>query len=267
MYFIKFIIFHFHKAYLLNTLVLVSSAIIFYIFLNQINSEKKIQKTIGFLVLCHFVVFWNKSFSSSIGTGSFVSPNIIITNEHVADNSCLKIMVIDKNHQYEADYIDGEKNNKIDLSFLKVRDIDQKVFLRVSTERLKIGEQIFFPDYDINNLGHLDKATGTLTAYLPNNHLFVKSSRGRPGNSGSPFINNEGALVGVLYGGKGYFSKIVNVKGSGGDAVGNSVEQIIYLAKKNKIKLYQAPKIKYFNKTLEEFIDDVSVSIHCIRVE
>jgi S1-C subfamily serine protease len=261
MYLLKIILFHF-TAYPIDTLILIFATVSVFLFLKKTGRNKYIQKTIGFFILFHIFIFWGDSFSTGIGTGSFVNSNTIITNEHVANKACTKITIIDNGIKYSGQYIDGLIEKGVDLSYIRVLGANKKTFVAISSHNAKINEQVFFPDYDAKNLGKLDKSTGILKDYRPTGEFYIKSNNARPGNSGSPIINSNGGLVGVLWGGS-WLSHFVHSKGNGGDAVSNSRTSVIELAKKNSIKLYQAPNKKYYSGNIDNFIDEVSVSIIC----
>ncbi len=264
---IELILFHF-TTYIFHSLLVIALTIIFIIIIKKTRQRFKAKKTLGFIILCYSLVFWNASILSSMGTGSFVGSNYVITNHHVANKSCRKITVQDANIIYEAKFLGGYKKDDIDLSFLKVSGATKENFLAINLENLKHGEQLYFPDYYKNNPGYFSVSTGMVNLTKQNvsdNNLALSSKNVRPGNSGSPIVNSNGELVGVLWGGdlKGHF---IHAHGVGSNGFFNDMEVVVNLAKELDITLHQAPKRKYYKGNISDFINHVSVTVTCHRL-
>ncbi|MBL6664226.1 MAG: trypsin-like peptidase domain-containing protein [Rickettsiales bacterium] len=258
------ILFHIIK-YPLDSALLVISTILFAFLLRKISSSNFIQKTFGFFILAYVFLFWGDAIATSGGTGSFIGPDIVLTNHHVVNNSCSAIKIINNGKEYEGEYIDGINKNGVDLSYVKVNNIQKRYFLKVSDTKAALGEKVFFPDYDQNNLGVFTVSTGFVKNYLSSGEFRFESNNARPGNSGSPILNQYGNLVGVLWGGN-WINHFVHSKGVGGNGVSNSLDWVINIAKKNNIALHTSSAHTIFSKqSIKRLIDNVSVSIICQR--
>lgn len=136
------------------------------------------------------------------GTGFILTNGLLITNNHVVENF--------KNNEIKINFSDGKtltdvvvlyKNEAEDIALLSV-DIDKPGF-EIATS-YEIGEKIFV-------LGNPDDFEFSLTdgilSKITKDRLNVENLQftapALKGSSGSPILNNEGKLVGILKSGLG----------------------------------------------------------------
>lgn len=145
---------------------------------------------------------------SSKGTGFYFSKDgYIMTNDHVIDDKSMITVTFHKGESFHAEMIDS--NDKIDIAILKIdaKEIDYPVLeLEESWEPNQliyiIGNPLIF-----NFIANKGRILG-LTPARKYPMLMIDAPVYK-GNSGSPVINNEGKVVGIIYA-----TSIINLDGS-----------------------------------------------------
>ncbi|MDX2082984.1 MAG: serine protease [Rickettsiales bacterium] len=183
------------------------------------------------------------------GTGVFINPDTVLTNQHVA-SGCQSITVKDQNNSYISKVIAAKKSKGIDLAFIKTNAF-KKNFAILSNQYLKIGDIVFYPDYT-SKVAVFSKARAKLVQDLGDELKFLDPT-GRKGNSGSPVYNNRGYLVGLIWGGGGITSSYM---------VASKIEDIKNLADQNNVKLYTTEN-QNFDLTKGRKAFDEVVTILC----
>lgn len=137
---------------------------------------------------------------NSKGTGFYISEDgYIMTNEHVVSNDPQPVVSFDDGESFRAEVV--EKNEAIDIAILKIDsgDYDPPVLefdvnWNDGLPVYVIGNPLFF-NY-IANEGHL---IGTTTTQSREEAVIMLDAPIYQGSSGSPVINHDGNVVGVVY--------------------------------------------------------------------
>jgi serine protease Do len=134
------------------------------------------------------------------GTGFLIDPNgYLITNAHVVKNATV-VDVQNALGEYRARII--QLDHQTDLALLKIDDTSYHAFnglpYGISKSDGELGEEVFtlgFPRPEIvYNKGYLSAETG----YQGDTTAFQLTIAANPGNSGTPVLNNEGEVVGMV---------------------------------------------------------------------
>jgi len=141
----------------------------------------------------------------SIGNGfliPFEETLIIVTNKHVIENAD-KIIV--KNYQeklIEVDNIIEDEKNDLAFIFPKHKVLDAKPFLlnldfQILEDILTIG----YPPIPTTKASYPLFHLGEVNSFVENfwgDSLFIFSAKTNPGNSGSPIIDKNGSIIGIV---------------------------------------------------------------------
>ncbi|WP_209122191.1 S1C family serine protease [Alkalihalobacillus sp. BA299] len=129
------------------------------------------------------------------GTGFAVSPDgLIITNHHVIDGKGKFIVSFPNGDLYEGTVIDS--NEELDLAFVHVSANDVP-YLTLEDKSGKIGDEIYVIG---NPLMHSQIVTnGQIIENEDRLQVLKISAPIYSGNSGSPVINENGKVIGVVY--------------------------------------------------------------------
>ena len=148
----------------------------------------------------------NSKHASGMGTGFFISDNLIVTNHHVVENTD-KLYVKGKRNPkfYDAEVIASDKFS--DLALIRVKDWndykgtnphDPLVF--ASSRNLTLGSRVW-------SIGHPWGLTWSISEGVISslsrridgniNYLLQTDTRIFQGNSGGPLLNDNGDVVGV----------------------------------------------------------------------
>jgi S1-C subfamily serine protease len=187
-----------------------------------------------------------------MGTGSFVNPNVVMTNHHVI-SGCKKIIARDRNKLYKAELIAYLRKDGVDLAFIRT-DASSKNFVLLSDQNPKIGDLAFYPNFT-SYQGIFTKSQGKVIKNS-GNELLLFSPQGRHGNSGSPIFNDKGYLIGLLWGASG----LVTTK----EVIATSLTAIKRLAKENRVKLFSVNHQETNLLQEENFLEDHVVNVLCL---
>jgi S1-C subfamily serine protease len=133
------------------------------------------------------------------GTGFFISSDgHILTNSHVIEGSS-KLSIILNGERVKATLIDHDKSN--DIALLKVDTIANPLPLELKTKTKK-GASIAVLGYpNIGLQGNEQKSTfgfiNSNSGIQGDTRYYQVSSPIQPGNSGSPTVNEQGAVIGI----------------------------------------------------------------------
>ena len=137
---------------------------------------------------------------TSSGSGFFVTPNHIITNNHVTEG-CDEIQVKNKGYKATVELLDTDATT--DLSIL-VTGKPSKYFLHLRNRKpVSTGEQSLALGYPFSTaLGSELKVTSgniaALTGFNNNIAELQLTAPVQPGNSGGPLLDDNGNVIGVI---------------------------------------------------------------------
>jgi len=137
---------------------------------------------------------------SSYGSGFFVTPNHIITNNHVTEE-CDEIKVKNKHYESKVKLVDTDANT--DLSILETGKPNDKYLYLRSRKPVRTGEQSIALGYPFaSTLGSELKVTSgniaALTGFDNNIAELQLTSPVQPGNSGGPLLDDNGNVIGII---------------------------------------------------------------------
>jgi S1-C subfamily serine protease len=149
------------------------------------------------------------------GTGFFVSPNLIATAGHVVKDTKSFIVQFQDGSQAYADFVHMESLNRCDVGFIQLRKEYRSIalsplehpFLSLNT-KVEVGESLVILGYPwgLNNGIALTQGVVSLSnreeLFFGVKLVMHIDAASYPGNSGSPVINMEGEVVGILIGGR-----------------------------------------------------------------
>ena len=140
----------------------------------------------------------------SLGSGVIVSPDgYIITNNHVVESADKIKVKFDKDREYDAKLISGDK--KSDIAVLKIENATDLPFAKLGdSDKLEVGEWIIAIG---NPFGLTHTVTSGIVSAMGRNDLniiekgyedFIQTDCSiNPGNSGGPMINLNGNVIGI----------------------------------------------------------------------
>jgi S1-C subfamily serine protease len=136
------------------------------------------------------------------GTGFFIGPQMVLTNVHVAGH-CKEVTV---GNIYE----DGEvlanvvaSDARVDLAVLSAKAphvTPARFSTMIDTDPKQSWAIVGYPLRDVPGLeAEFDQVWIDPIDFLDNNHPLTFNGAVRPGNSGSPVLNDRGAVVGIVF--------------------------------------------------------------------
>ena len=146
------------------------------------------------------------------GTGFFVTPNLIATAGHITENTDSFEVMFSDGTRAKADFVHMENMDRCDVGFIRLRSEYRKKrpYLELDTE-IEIGEDLIILGYPWGLNNGIALTQGVVS--MPDRSepffgvkLVVQTDvASYPGNSGSPVIDMDGEVVGILIGGiRGY---------------------------------------------------------------
>ena len=142
------------------------------------------------------------------GTGFFVTPNLIATAGHVVEDTKSFEIQFQDGSRAKADFVHMESMERCDVGFIRLRSEHRKPrpYLELDTE-VDIGEDLAILGYPWGLNNGVALTQGVVSLVGRNEPFFgVKlvmqtDTASWPGNSGSPVIDMDGEVVGILIGG------------------------------------------------------------------
>lgn len=142
------------------------------------------------------------AYGSSHGSGSLVSPSLVLTNNHVVkDRQSNTVKVWFPN----GDIVDGQviKVDRInDIAAIRIAS-SLRPYIKLGSN-LQIGETLTLHGYAGKQTYRSD--TGVVSKFEsptragPNTFVLVQGATARNGDSGGPLVKSDGTLGGVLFG-------------------------------------------------------------------
>ncbi len=214
-----------------------------------------------------------KTYNISSGTGFFVYPGYVLTNEHVVQE-CLTISLRGAVDPSSAELIATDKD--MDLALLKTGAIAKKIAYFRRNEGLEPADQVYVIGYPLEhaNSGIYVLSQASVTA-MDNDVEEAKAieftSVIEKGNSGGPLIDGSGNVVGVVQAKKNYYylsANTLDFKESAqpyqvrGLAIG--LLKIKDFLSRNNIQYYINDSSDN-NRSPELEAKDYLVNIHCVK--
>ncbi len=156
----------------------------------------------------------SKHFINHYGTGFYISDEILISNKHVLlinedeEKQCSKLLAYNPyNSKFEnLEYIKFRSLPKIeDVKFVKSSKKTEN-YISISNEEILPAEEIYVVGFpagrETTNYPRVSKGIVNSDIGLLNNvDQFIFDAFSEGGSSGSPILNSNGELLGVLWGG------------------------------------------------------------------
>ncbi|WP_256860527.1 S1C family serine protease [Paraliobacillus ryukyuensis] len=136
----------------------------------------------------------------SKGTGfSISSDGLIITNQHVIDNGKKVSVAFPELGLYQAEIV--AEDAALDLAILDVKDTNLPHLTIAKQATFEQGESIYFIGNPLrfNGIANEGEIIGYTTLKSRDEEVIMLQAPVYRGNSGSPVINKEGKVIGVIY--------------------------------------------------------------------
>ena len=208
------------------------------------------------------------SYEISSGTGFFVNPNYVVTNQHVVEG-CKNIAIRGAVQPALAVLIASDAN--LDLAILHTNASPHRIaYLRINDAEVRYGDKLFAVGYPLEHgkTGDYIIQEGTVitvNTYQNNTSIEFTNSVDH-GNSGGPLLDGNANVVGVVKAKKTYYdsnnpNKIYNITGI---AIGlDSLRK--FLEDKGVIYSQNTSYDIFTNYNLDQMTRDYVVNIHCIK--
>ena len=154
--------------------------------------------------------FWNDAnvkifIGDDIGSGFFVTPDLIVTCNHVVDGDANQCKIEGEDGtRYTVKKIVRHENKAVDLAVVEVKEQYQNHPMILAHES-KIAERVFsfgYPPIPCSSEPFLVCNVGEINAqisnYLDKIFYLILSFIAKPGHSGGPILNEYGKVVGVI---------------------------------------------------------------------
>ncbi len=167
-----------------------------YLYNTYIAQERSIDLcSFGIPKALNSVVKINGEFAT--GTGFWVTPDLILTNNHVVFENPRKVKI--GNNEFEAKIISYDTIR--DLALLKLDNSNIKGYpLNFRTLKLNVAEDVYALGYpaDLENLSISKGIVSSIQKDPYDNRVYVQTdSAVNPGNSGGPLLDYCGRVVGI----------------------------------------------------------------------
>jgi S1-C subfamily serine protease len=208
------------------------------------------------------------------GTGFFISPHQIVTNEHVVKD-CKYIKVRGAVKPDHATVVFKDTLN--DLALLKTSASSGRVAqLRGENIPLQVGEAVTVMGYPLEHgingeyMVKKGSITDTEDMYQGVKRLQFTDTVEK-GNSGGPLLDDNGNVVGVVVGKMSFYLADSNMSGENAKPVKTSsmaisLESLRQFLSENKVA-YRSSGVQYSiaDKWMESKAKDYIVNVHCIK--
>jgi len=216
-----------------------------------------------------------KTYDISSGTGFFISPGYIITNEHVVQN-CLTISVRGAVDPSPVELIASDKD--ADLAILKSNNLSSTTASFRRNEGLSVSDRVFVIGYPLehsNDGQYLLREANVITMddQVEETKHIEFTAIIEKGNSGGPLIDLAGNVIGIVQAKKNYYYLSANSNEVAhnstpyqvnGLAIG--IKQVEDFLRKNQINYSTSDSYKILNYYQPDTkAKNYVVNIHCVR--
>ena len=201
-------------------------------------------------------------YSISSGTGFFVAPHIIVTNEHVVQK-CTNIAVRGSIEPTKAHLLSVDKELDLALLHVQPRQVDD-VTLTLKSQ-IGLDDMIYIAGYPLDRAysGRYIVRTASVVNLVyagVDNFQFIEfTDMVEQGHSGSPILDTGGNVVGIVT------SKVTYKLGSKLYSLsrGIDVSALAWFLQRNRVE-FNISKTGQSSKSLNK-IERYIVNIHCIK--
>lgn len=140
------------------------------------------------------------STGSSKGTGFAISQDgLVVTNDHVVDHAQTLSVVFPDKGIYEAELVESYPD--VDLAVLQVQGDDFPSLELAEDPNFTKNEHVYFIGNPLSFTGIANEGTLLETILLENwtEPVMMMQAPVYKGNSGSPVLNGEGQVIGVIF--------------------------------------------------------------------
>lgn len=133
--------------------------------------------------------------AEAIGSGFFISDNMVVTNYHVIEGS--KMIVVSTNsNKYVASAIMGY-SKELDLAILKV-NTKKHDYLVMNTSGTDVGETVYALGSPFGLTGTMTEGIVSTASRVMEGVDYIQTSAPlSPGNNGGPLVNAYGEVIGI----------------------------------------------------------------------
>ena len=150
--------------------------------------------------------YWKNStvtviLENGIGSGFFVTQDLIITNHHVISGQESVIVKLANGKKVPAQVL--RKNQKRDVALLRV-SVPNKKYFKLKKELPDQGDDVIVIGTPLKESNSSTMTSGIVSAIRNMDGLvYIQSDVSiQPGNSGGPMLNKNGEVIGITVGGK-----------------------------------------------------------------
>ena len=139
----------------------------------------------------------------STGSGFLISPDLVLTNRHVAEGATRFEVKNDSGFRCEAEAIKISTSEDIDLALLKLKQSCGLTPLPIRKKDAQLGEEMVVLGYPRPDFFEesLTVSRGVVSKLVSEGLQLLHDASTDPGNSGGPCVDENGNVIGVHFAG------------------------------------------------------------------